>query len=261
MFALEFCPQPRLRVHAVHMHLFRARRLSALVAMLMSVMLVAACGGESRPDVRDITLTLIRHAESEANAADVASTAVPGPGLTPLGQEQAATLANKLAGNNYDGVYASQMLRTQQTAAPTAKMLGTQVTVLPGLNEINAGWFEGMPMKDTSGTFLLGPEAWLKGDRRFGIPGSVNGNQFNGAFTDAVQKMYDSGQDKPVAFSSALSIMIWTLMNARNGKRSLLTDHPLPNTGQVVLRGNPVTGWTLLDWDGITDFSFDENAA
>ena len=223
----------------------------------MSVMLVAACGGESRPDVRSITLTLIRHAESEANAADIASTVVPGSGLTPLGQEQADKLASKLSGGDYSGVFASELLRAQQTAAPTAKALGKQVTVLPGLNEIPAGWFEGIAMKDTSGTFLLGPESWLKGDRRFGIPGSINGNQFNNAFSDAVQKIYDSGDKRPVAFSSSLSIMVWTLMNARNGRPSLLRDHPLPNVGQVVLTGNPTTGWSLVDWDGITNFAID----
>lgn len=228
--------------------------------MLMSVMLVAACGGQPAPDVRDITLTFVRHAESEANAAEIASTEVPGPGLTPTGQEQAAALATTLAGSNYDGVFASQLLRTQETAAPIAKSLGEQVTVLPGLNEIPAGWFEGMPIADTSGTFLLGPEGWLRGDRRFGIPGSVDGDQFNSAFTGAVQTIYDSGDEKPLAFSSGLAIMIWTLMNARNGKPSLLSDHPLSNTGRVVITGNPVTGWTLVDWDGITNFAIDEAA-
>lgn len=226
----------------------------------MSVLLVAACSAQQAPDVRSITLTLIRHAESEANAADIASTVVPGPGLTPLGQQQADTLANSLAGNNYDGVFASQMLRTQQTAAPVAKSLSKQVTVLPGLNEIPAGWFEGMPMKDTSGTFQLGPESWLKGDRRFGIPGSVDGDQFNEAFSSAVQNIYDSGDDKPLAFTSGLAMMIWTLLNSRNGKPSLLADHPIPNTGQIVLSGNPVTGWTLVSWDGITNFAVDEAA-
>jgi broad specificity phosphatase PhoE len=226
----------------------------------MTVMLVAACGGQTAPDVRNITLTLIRHAESEANAADVASTAVPGPGLTQLGREQADKLAGTVSGEGYDGVFASQMLRTQQTAGPVAKALGKQVTVLPGLNEIPAGWFEGIPMSDTSGTFLLGPESWLKGDRRFGIPGSVNGNQFNAAFTDAVQKIYDSGDDKPLALTSGLAMMVWTLMNARNGKPSLLSEHPIPNTGRIVLNGNPVTGWSLVEWAGITNFAIDEAA-
>ncbi len=228
-------------------------------AALLAVTMLAGCGGSTpAAKERSITLTFIRHAESEANATDVASTVVPGPPLTPLGQEQAVKLADRLKGDKYDGVFASQMVRTQQTAAPTAKALGEQVTVLPGLNEISAGWFEGVPMSDTSGTFLLGPEGWLRGDRRYGIPGSVDGNQFNNAFSAAVQKIYDSGDDKPVAFSSGLAIMMWTLLNARNGKPSLLTDHPLPNTGRVVLSGNPATGWSLKDWDGITDFAIAE---
>jgi broad specificity phosphatase PhoE len=237
------------------MQVSRVRRVWSVVAMLMSVGLVAACSGQSKPDVRTMTLTLVRHAQSEANAADIASTSVPGPPLTPAGLEQADKLANELSANRYDGVYASQMLRTQQTAAPMAKALGEQVTVLPGLNEISAGWFEGMPMSDTSGTYMLGPESWLKGDRRFGIPGSVNGNQFNDAYTAAVQKIYDSGEDKPIAFSSGVAIMMWTLMNARNGNRNLLTDHPLPNAARVVLTGDPITGWTLKEWDGITNFA------
>ena len=222
------------------------------------MVMVVACGGSPQGQERNVTLTLIRHGESEANAANIASTTVPGPPLTAAGQEQVAALANKLSGNNYDGVYASQMARSQQSAAPLAKALGKQVTVLPGLNEIPAGWFEGVPVAETSDTFLLGPEAWLKGDRRFGIPGSVNGNQFNQAFTVAVQKIYESGNDKPVAFSSGLAMMVWTLLNVRNGKTSLLRDHPLPNTGQIVLTGNPTSGWTLVNWDGITNFSIDD---
>jgi broad specificity phosphatase PhoE len=235
-----------------------SRKVSAAVAAPMVMVMLAACGTSSAPEARDITLTFIRHAESEANAAEIASTTVPGPPLTPVGQEQAAALADRLSGEGFDGIYASQMVRTQQSAAPLSKALGEQVTVLPGLNEIPAGWFEGIPVADTSGTFLLGPQAWLRGDRRFGIPGSEDGDEFNGAFTNAVQKIYESGDDKPIAFSSGLAVMMWTLMNARNGKQNLLTDHPLPNTGRVVLTGNPTMGWTLISWDGITNFSLDD---
>ncbi len=243
-------------MHAVGMDV--SRKVSAAVAAPLVIVMLAACGTSSAPEARDITLTFIRHAESEANAAEIASTTVPGPPLTPVGQEQAAALADRLSGEGFDGIYASQMVRTQQSAAPLSKELGEQVTVLPGLNEIPAGWFEGIPVADTSGTFLLGPQAWLKGDRRFGIPGSEDGDEFNGAFTNAVQKIYESGDDKPIAFSSGLAVMMWTLMNARNGKQSLLTDHPLPNTGRVVLTGNPTMGWTLMSWDGITNFSLDD---
>ena len=225
------------------MNVAPVRYLRAAVAAAMAAALLASCS--SPPAPRTVTLTFIRHAETDANAAGIAATTVPGPPLTAAGEEQATTLAIKLKGEDYDGIYASQMVRTQQTAAPMAKALDEEVTVLPGLNEISAGWFEGVSMKETSSTLLLGPEGWLKGDRRYGIPGSVNGNQFNQAFSAAVQKIYDSGDNKPVAFSSGLAIMMWTLLNARNGRNSLLNDRPLPNTAQVVIKGNPFTGWTL----------------
>ncbi len=239
------------------MYVFRSRKVAVVIAALSAVMMLAGCGGQSAPDLRNITLTLVRHAQSEANAVEIASTAVPGTPLTEVGVEEADSLANRLSGNGYDAVFASQMDRTKQTAEPMAKALGEQVTVLPGLDDISAGLFEGVRMSDTSGAYLLGPEGWLKGDRRFGIPGSVNGDQFNEAFSGAVQKIYDSGADKPIAFSSGLSIMMWTLMNARNGKPTLLNDHPLPNVGRVVVTGNPVTGWNLQEWDGITNFSIE----
>ncbi len=235
------------------MQLTRARRITATITALLAVVMLAACSSPA-PKERTITLTFIRHGESQGNADGVADTAVPGPSLTPTGEQQAAAVASRLQGNRYDGIYASEMVRTQQTAAPMSKALGEPVNVLPGLNEINAGWFDGGPVKSMASTFLVAPMNWLQGDRNFAIPGSVNGNQFNQQFTGAVQRIYESGDTKPVAFSSAVSIMMWTLMNARNGKDSLLTDHPLPNAGRVVLTGNPVQGWTLVDWDGITSF-------
>ena len=103
-------------------------------------------------------------------------------------------------------------------------------------------------------TYMLAPKDWLADDRSDGIPGSINGNEFNGQFSAAVQKIYDSGHTNPVAFSHGNAIMIWTLMNVKNPTDSLLTKHPLPNVGRVVITGNPSTGWTLVEWDGIRDF-------
>ena len=86
---------------------------------------------------------------------------------------------------------------------------------------------------------MVAPMDWT-GDDRFSIPGSVDGEVQREVHRGGAA-IYESGDSKPVAFSSAASIMLWTLMNARNGKESLLTDHPLPNTGRVVLTGNPTT--------------------
>lgn len=235
------------------MQLSRTRSIVAVIAAFFAVVLVASCSSPA-PKERSITLTFIRHGESVANADGIIATDVPGPSLTPTGQQQAEAVASRLKGNDYDGIYASEMVRTQQTAAPMSKALNEPVNVLPGLNEISAGWFDGRPADLAAATYMVAPMDWMRGQTNFAIPGSVSGREFNGKFTSAVQRIYESGDSKPVAFSSAASIMLWTLMNVRNGKDSLLTDHPLPNTGRVVVTGNPVNGWTLVDWDGITSF-------
>ena len=223
-------------------------------AVLAAVIAVGACSGT--PHVRSITLTFIRHAESQSNAAHVVNTDIPGPGLSEDGQGQAEQLAHQLARNNFDGIYASDMIRTQQTAAPLAQALGKRVEILPGLREIDAGKYNDTPIDKSASTYLVAPADWLNGDREDAVPGSISGNEFNDQFTAAVQKIYDSGNSKPVAFSHRESIMYWTLMNVKNPKDSLATSHPLPNLGRVVITGSPAMGWSLVDWDGIRDFSY-----
>jgi broad specificity phosphatase PhoE len=225
-------------------------------AALALVVTVGACSGT--PHARSITLTFVRHGESQANADGIMDTGIPGRDLSEEGRAQAEQVAQQLGHNKYDGIYASDMVRTQQTAAPLAHELGMRVEILPGLREIDAGWYNGTPYKslDFELTYLLAPADWLNGDLDNAIPGSISGRQFNDQFTAAVQKIYDSGDTKPVAFSHGVAIMYWTLMNVKNPKNSLATGHPLPNVGQVVITGNPMTGWTLVDWDGIHDFSY-----
>ncbi|WIM86170.1 histidine phosphatase family protein [Candidatus Mycobacterium wuenschmannii] len=225
-----------------------------VAAVLAAVITVAACS--SSPKVRSITLTFIRHAESTSNAEHVINTDVPGPGLTADGKGQAEQLAHQLSRNNFDGVYASNMVRTSETAEPLAHALGKHVEILPGLREIDAGRYNNSPSKRADLTYLIAPSLWLKGDVKDAVPGSISGVEFNDQFSAAVQKIYDSGNSRPVAFAHAESIMYWTLMNVKNPKDSLATSHPLPNLGRVVITGSPVLGWTLVEWDGIKDFSY-----
>ena len=223
-------------------------------AVLAAVITVGACSGS--PQVRSITLTFIRHAESQSNADHVINTDIPGSDLTEEGQGQAEQLAHQLSRNNFDGIYASNMVRTQQTAEPLAHALGKHVEILPGLREIDAGRYNNSSVKGADLTYLVAPSLWLKGDIQDAVPGSISGQEFNDQFTAAVQKIYDSHNSKPVAFAHAESIMYWTLINVKNPKDSLATSHPLPNLGRVVITGSPASGWTLVDWDGIRDFSY-----
>ena len=218
------------------------------VAIAIIAALTVGCGSARASGPRTITLTLVRHGQSTANAAGVIDTSTPGPELTAKGWCQATIAATQLAPNHYDGIYASSMIRTQQTATPTAQALGEPITVLPGLREIEAGQYEGTPEADIPQTYFVAPDRWVQGDRSARIPGSLDGNEFEARFNEAVQRIYDSGEQNPVAFSHSAAIKFWVLMNVRNADRSL-TAAPLPNVGHVVLTGNPSDGWTLTEWD------------
>jgi broad specificity phosphatase PhoE len=223
-------------------------------AVLAATLVVGACGGE--PQARSITLTFVRNAQSQAEADGIIDTNMPGPGLSQEGQEQAQQLVHKIVHKDVDSIYSSGMADAQQTAAPLASQLGKQVEILPGLQPINAGWFNGKPQSMASTTYMLAPLDWVNhGDMQDAIPGSINGRDFNEQFTKAVKKIYDSNHSKPLVFSQGTAIMVWTLMNVKNPKNTLLDNHPLPNNGRVVISGNPTNGWTLVEWDGIRDFS------
>lgn len=224
-----------------------------LAAALAAVLVLGGCSGTPHP--RNITLTLIRHAESESNAAGIIDTSVPGPGLTDKGRVQAQEIANQLSRNHYDGVYASSMLRAQQTAAPLARELGRQVQVLPGLREISAA----AGSATSPGPWWTRRICWLRwpGFTVSGPRPSPARSTATSSTTSSAPRSADLRQQSdanPVAFAHGASIMTWTLMNVKNPRDELLTDHPLPNLGKVVITGNPATGWKLVDWDGIRAF-------
>lgn len=222
--------------------------VSTLTIVLVLGMLLApvsVAGGD-----RTITLTFIRHAQSAGNASGLIDTSTPGPSLTDLGRSEAIASAERMAPHHYDGIYASTMIRTQQTAQPMAETLAEPITVLPGLREIEAGAYEGQSEALAGATYFTAPAQWLQGDRAARIPGSIDGNEFDARFDEAVSRIYDSGDANPVAFSHGGAIMLWVGMNVDGVDPRLLSGHPLDNTGYVVVKGNPVDGWSLVDWDG-----------
>ncbi len=214
-----------------------------------------------------MTVTFVRHGESQANADGIINTEVPGPGLTDLGWSQSRTVATQLPANP-SGIYASTMIRTQQTATPYAARIrygadtpvnegkvvvgtapGSDVVVLDGLQEINAGIFEGSSEDEGIGRigYALAPIAWSLGLRFVRIPGSEDGNEFDARVDDALEQ---TNGDDPVVFSHGATIMFWTMMNVDNPDLTLLLTHQLDNTETVVVEKNDDGSWTLKSWGG-----------
>lgn len=93
------------------------------------------------------TLVLVRHAQAGSNAEAVVSGVAPGEGLTGDGRREAELLAAGLAGERIDLGVATELRRTQETLA--LALAGREVPrlVVPGLNEIRFGSFEGGPLR------------------------------------------------------------------------------------------------------------------
>jgi hypothetical protein len=241
-----------------------------VVGVLSTGLLSMASAAAWADDDGSIVLDLVRHGQSVDNAAGIIDTQPPGTPLDATGMTEAQNVATAIQseyGSSIANIFASQEERTVETAGPLLGLLGitSPVPELSGLNEIPAGLFEGDATNGLEGIlYLLGPLSWAFGDvlmPDIGDP-SVNGVTFDEGFSSAVQTIYDAGAGAvtgtptDVAFSSEGAIAVWTLMNVNNPDFSVLlqeveqTGGFLPNTGQVVIDGQP-GDWTLVSYDGV----------
>lgn len=93
-------------------------------------------------------LLLARHALAGSNRDGLASSTVPGKGLTPEGVEQARALSGVLASEEISVSMTSRLARTQETLALALDGRDVPVVVASELDEIHFGSFDGGPLDD-----------------------------------------------------------------------------------------------------------------
>ena len=95
------------------------------LAVIFSIAFLLAVAANAAP-----TVFVVRHAEK-------ASTGGNDPDLSPQGQKRAEALASILKDSQVTSVFVTELKRTQETAAPTAKAAHVTPTVIPA-NDIGA---------------------------------------------------------------------------------------------------------------------------
>ncbi len=115
-------------------------------------------------------LLLIRHGESEFNAQgriqgqlDVA--------LTETGRKQAAALAERLAGEQLDAIFASPLERAYETARAVAARIGHEIRTDERLREINAGIFQGLTREEMIARYPDQELRWTAREPDFRVTG------------------------------------------------------------------------------------------
>jgi probable phosphoglycerate mutase len=97
---------------------------------------------------RPLTLLLVRHGQSEWNAAGRMQGQTPHPPLTSLGRSQAAAAARELAALRPGALLSSDLTRATQTAEYCARATGLPVVPSAALREQGYGVLEGRPSRE-----------------------------------------------------------------------------------------------------------------
>ncbi|KUL39971.1 histidine phosphatase family protein, partial [Streptomyces regalis] len=196
-------------------------------------------------------LLLVRHGQTPSNVDYLLDTAVPGAGLTALGERQAAALPAALADEDIEAIYASTLIRTQLTAAPLAAARGLDVLVRDGIREVFAGDLEMLRGDTEQGEFYMRTVfGWAAGDTELRMPGGDSGTEALARYDAVVAEAADSGVGTVAMVSHGAAIRMWTAARAANVDVPFAAAHPLDNTGVVILEGAPSDGWKALSWAG-----------
>lgn len=195
-------------------------------------------------------LLLIRHGQTPSNVIGALDTAVPGPGLTELGLEQAAAIPTALADENIGALYASTQLRAQLTARPLSESTGLELQVRDGLREISAGALEMRSDWEAVVEYHRASFEWIDGKLDDRIPQGEDGHEALGRFDAVIDEATQLGEQTVAMVAHGQIIRVWAAARSRNVTMNFAAENPLHNTGVVVLEGDQAAGWDLLEWAG-----------
>ena len=197
-------------------------------------------------------LTFARHGESQANVQQVYWNGPQGYGLTPKGEEQAAALADLLAGREYAALYCSPVLRAVQTAELVGRRLGLTPEIADGLREFDVGILEGRTY-DESTHKLYGRvlRQWMEeGKWEARIEGGESYHDMRARFMPFIHKLEDvhAGIDAHVlliAHGGILRCMLPYLLSNLDQAYALTQHLSYATPIEVGRRGGD---WVCLRW-------------
>jgi broad specificity phosphatase PhoE len=124
-------------------------------------------------------LLLVRHGETDWNAAGRLQGHTD-RALSDYGREQARRLADEIAGEHFDAVYASDLARARETAEIVAERLRLPVVLDPDLREKDWGNWEGLTSTERFGVELAGESTEQHQRRMLAALGRIAGKHPHG---------------------------------------------------------------------------------
>ena len=135
-----------------------------------------------------------------------------------------------------DAIYVSDLVRTQQTAAPLAAARDLE-PASPGVREIQAGDYEMAPYDGSWDAYLGALYRWAEGEPHTRIPGRGVRPRGDAALRRSSPR--PPKHDTAAIVSHGAVIRAWTGARARNVDHAFVADTRLLNTAVIVLDGDP----------------------
>ena len=159
---------------------------------------------------------LVRHGETEFNRLGIVQGSGVDKELNDLGRKQAEQFFSAYSSENFDHVYISALQRTRQSVQGFLD-LGIPYTVVPELNEISWGVFEGKQQVDTERKEYWGVvNSWKDGDYDAKIAGGESAREMQACQMKIVERVFKNESENTILVcmhGRAMKSMLCTLLN------------------------------------------------
>jgi 2,3-bisphosphoglycerate-dependent phosphoglycerate mutase len=182
-----------------------------------------------------IELLFIRHGETDWNRQQRFQGQIDVP-LNATGLQQAARLAQRLAGEQHDQLFSSDLQRARQTAAPLAAAWQMPAVAVAGLREQSFGVLEGLDAPTIQARHPELWRLWLQQDADFAPPGGESQRQFHQRVVSSVNDLAASASGKRLVVVTHGGVLDMLWRSVHGLPLCGLRECAIPNTGVNRLR-------------------------
>ncbi len=163
-------------------------------------------------------LFLVRHGRTGWNKEQIFRGTKDIP-LDAVGREEALLVGERLKGERITAVYSSPLARAKETAEAIARFYNLEVQVLPGLNDLNFGEWEGMSLLAVKRQYPDLYQQWLQAPHQVIFPGGEGLDAVSSRAMKAVEEIIERHPQETVALVShrvVLKVLICALLGLDN---------------------------------------------
>jgi len=198
-------------------------------------------------------LCLVRHGETAWNAEGRVQGQLDIP-LSATGLAQAKAVAAVLAGESFDAIYSSDLVRVRQTAQPIAELLKKDVLLDERLRERHYGAFQGITYAEAKQRFPQDYARFRAKDLDFDFGTGESLLRFNVRCMDVVNDLLRKHSGKSLLVFTHGGVLEMVHRHATGQRLTTPRDFEIPNAAINRVEVGP-EGWRILAWADIHHLS------